>query len=350
MNDTNTEIVAKKSFGFGRKIFLILILLIIFIMIGAGIFFLKNVYRINNNQDEQIKSLLVRINRLENQQLAPMQKKAELNNDIMAITECLNLLRAANFILLTNGDYRNALQLLSNARSISVQYPSFFALTNALNKDILLLERVANSNSEDQILLLEKLQQQIISSPQANFISGTESNTSETAKETKSIQIHQAVNLKSANWFAVLQTVEHSIADALQNLVIISEHQQPVNMLLSKEEFSNLSLLIELKFMQAEFALMHKQVNLYKTCLSNIENLLNVYYRQNVLMKTNVLKQLHEMENLLKENQEININSSITAANNILKNILNTSNQQTKEQIIPAKSEVSQDSAMEYRT
>lgn len=352
------QIIEKQPAKFIKFAVLFLLTLIIVLAIIGGFVFLKKQQKQDYYSNEQIKSLLVRINKLENKTEELQQKTSVpnvyndiVNNKLLVLVKCNYLIHAANFVLLTDNNVVKALQLLSQAKILIADNTEFAVLNSVLGRDIAMLQAAAKINTEDQILQLKKIKQEILSLPQIDLLLATKSITTSYSKET----VTKSPEFTLTNWKAILKYLASVSSSALQNLFVISDHKQPVNMLLSNEEFNNLHLLLELKFSQAELALMRQQITIYESCILEIENLLNVYYRQDVLNKSGVLKTLDTVKNFNSINDAVNINASIAAVNTALNMILSNNylsipRQQPQTQNVPAKNVVKTNSVLEFRT
>lgn len=331
MNDANKEknvlqenklSAVKTHHGLLKKVIFILLLLIIVFAVVWGMILIKSVKKSNYYNSEQIKSLLVRINYLENKAnetgvTAPNIAVNSSNYNIMTLVECMHLIQAANFILLTDGDSQKALQLLITAKSLVSRNQIWFELNNTLAKDIAALQNSAKVNTADRVLELENINKMLSVLPQIN-LANTYKTPVVSVQQKKELP-SKASKVEPSNWHEIFMQIGTSSAQALKNLVIIRDNSQPISRLLSNEELNNVRIIMQVKIMQAEWALIHKQPTLYEYCLHDIESMLNKYYSQEVLMKTNILQLLHKVQNYDVLNKVVDISASISAANTALK-------------------------------
>lgn len=190
------------------------------------------------------------------------------------LAEAQYLLRLANQRVLMEQRPEGALTLLRSADKVlaALDDVSLYALRQALAQDIAKLEAVPKLDVEGTYLRLAALINQTADLPTLSL---------EQQRQLPDM-------LKEITPAAVDETLQQDIQSAfsraissLESLVVIQQHDRPVEPLLSPEQGHYLRQNLQLMLEQAQLALLRQQQEIYKTSLTRSSELLARYFDPN---------------------------------------------------------------------
>lgn len=191
-----------------------------------------------------------------------------------------HLIRMADLSLNTSNDIKTALTFLLAAKKYAGD-------TNyALNKDIASLQAAAVIDTEELVLKIDAISQQV------NTLVATPLKTTFNTPDA-------AINNNAATQFKyphLLNQFFASVIQSLKNIVII--RHQSVEPMLQPEQAVFLRFNIQAKLLQAELAVMQRQNKLYQTSLAQVINLITKFFICNNTTATNILSTLQELQQI----------------------------------------------------
>lgn len=247
-------------------------------------------------QQQQIMNLQAGL-----QNLAQPQEKR-----LRALNEAQYLAQLANINLTFQGNMGVATELLKLAEQqiASANDPTLMAVRQALTGDITSLQSAPKVDIAGIIIKLDSLSQQLPNLPIVPTIHPSPRQPS-TMTENKIVPA----------WQRGLEAMGH----ALTNVVVVRRLDQPVQPLLPPEKQTYLVMNMQLKLSQAQWAVIHQQVNVYQQNLQQVIHWIKQYFQQNAEITQNVLAQLTEL-------QQTNIKSNgpaLTRSLNAIQTALN---------------------------
>lgn len=277
-----------KSNKYQTTLFVFIILVIVILPIGGYLGYQDLMERIEGNQgnvekvlmqEKQTQGVLGNIqDSIENLQL-DYRRESKLNNSkgfSLVIIE--HLVRMADLTLNTSGDVKLAISFLSAARE-HVQSMGLSVVDHALNKDIEQLKSVQAYNLSDLVVKIESLNKKLSFLPLLveNF-SGQKDIAPQEEKRIDKI------------WKKVLNSGMESLKG------VVSIRRQNTEPLLVPEQERILRLNMQSKLLQAEFAVMQRQNELYQTCLKGVLVLVKRYFVANSDAAKEILSMLKELQ------------------------------------------------------
>ncbi|MDR1057878.1 MAG: uroporphyrinogen-III C-methyltransferase [Coxiellaceae bacterium] len=229
---------------------------------------------------DELKQLKIKCDQLQNnlqnlQNVVQRTNIAKTDNWRSIVIE--HLVHMADLTLNTTRDTTLALSFLLMAKQYAIT-PELSAINHSLNKDIANLQTVPVVDVVYLILKIEALSQKIDSLPIVvqRFIPAIKPNEEEVSSTVMTL------------W----QSFFTSTIKALKDIVVI--RRQVVEPLLSPEQETILRLNIQTKLLQAELAVIHRQNELYRTCLEEAVNLFARYF----IADSNILPTLRELQQI----------------------------------------------------
>lgn len=191
-----------------------------------------------------------------------------------------HLIRMADLTLNTTGDVKTALAFLVTAKKYTDDLGNS-TITRILNKDIVKLQAIPIVATEELILKINMVSQQITTLPIAP--PPTTVATPLTIVETQ-------------QYSGLLNNFLKNTIKALKDIVII--HRQTIEPIPPPEQMAILRFNIQNKLSQAELAVMQKQNKLYQMCLTQIVDLITKYFSSSNAAVTNILQTLQELRQI----------------------------------------------------
>ena len=191
--------------------------------------------------------------------------KSDKNLQLMLITY---LSKMAGLTLHTTGDSKTALSFLTLAKQYANEWQET-AILHALQQDIASLQAVSVVDTEALILKITKVRQQI--------------------NNLTIIPTHAEIKpaKQPPRFFS-------NVLQALKDLVIVRKRQ--VEPILPSDQLATLRLILQAKLLQAEFAIIQKQEQLYQDCLVQTIDLINRYFVLNSSVTNTILQTLQELQ------------------------------------------------------
>jgi len=215
-----------------------------------------------------------------------------------------HLVRMADLTLNTTRDVKTALTFLLAAKKYTNETEEL-VINHALNKDIASLQAIAVVDSEELVLKIDMVSQQVDTLPMMPSQAVIESITP-TATGSQPAKL--------------LNRLFASLVKALKDIVII--RHQTTEPILPPQQVTILRLNIQAKLLQAELAVMQRQNKLYQACLTQIVDLITKYFACNNIATTNVLHALQEL-------QQANLQPDLPALTESMMAIQNTTTQKS---------------------
>lgn len=266
-----------------------IISIILFIIIAAilvvGFFFVKQTQkqlRANNGRLDQIEKNIASItSQIEEQGKANQKTQMDLYRWIKSgthqetqqlLSQLTFLLQLANLHLTINHDPVNCQLLLSQAyaRIETNQEPLLSPLKSALSQDIARLKSAPNVNVASLIGRLDGLNQQI----QSISINKKKYNDLTQSGSVSQNNTHNPSNQNLLPWYKQWR----NILNAFKEVVIIRRTESLVTPLLSPEQQLFLKENIQTKLLQAQWAVLHQEPELYQQSLNMVKQWFQNYF------------------------------------------------------------------------
>lgn len=222
---------------------------------------------------------------------------ASTDPDLIAIAK---LVKMADFILLANDDVKGAIDLLTTAR----QYAGtkYVAINYALTKDIATLQAATKVDLVNLLARLDVINQQIFDLPLLP------------QQKSLTAALPPAPTTMALPLWRKLGT---SILTTLKELVIVRHHV--VEPLPLPEQMLTVRLNIQAKILQAEWAAIHKNNQLYQSCLVQISDWIARYFALNGTNANTVLNTLKELQKINVQTQIPGLQASLPAIQDVTK-------------------------------
>lgn len=179
-----------------------------------------------------------------------MQQQLLRKNTNWKLAEIIHFVKMADTTLNTEGDIKTAINLLTNAKQLAIDV-ELSALNNAITNDLITLQNSHSIDTADILSRLTHLNQKITN---CNPLPKTE----ETAISPE-IKPSTQSNLQ---WWQKIYT---NLRETIRSSFILK--RRDIEPLPTPEQLVTLRLNIQTKLLQAEWAVIHKQPNLYKDSL-----------------------------------------------------------------------------------
>lgn len=219
-----------------------------------------------------------------NAQLSELIKRAPGDNRSWKMAEIAYLIRMANLELKVQHNVPDALVLLRQAESRlnTMQDPSLDNLHAALLKDISALQIIPLFDLDTLTTQLSNLRDQVSS---LSILVAPKPNTS--ILENTPHESHK-------KWW---QRAWDNVKASTQQLVIVRHQQEKIPALMAPEEQMYLQENLKLLLMQAQWASINHNADIYQKCLKQAQSWVEQYYVQNSASTQVFLKQLHNLIN-----------------------------------------------------
>ena len=197
------------------------------------------------------------------------------------------IVQVANINLTINKDIPSSLNLLQTADKhlAKLNDPTFIPIRQALANDINTLQATPQVDIAGTISKIAALSEQIANLPI------TPSMPPKKASKTPPAKIPQSL------WQQFWQVT----GQKLKNIIVIRHLDHPMEPLPTLEQQVYLKQNIKFMLEQAEWAVLHRQSQIYNSALKRADQMLNVYLAHN-------LSELNNVEQTLQNLQKININ------------------------------------------
>lgn len=243
--------------------------------------YLKNgISQIKLDSDEQQKNLSTVQTQL--------QKLQTQNNAIqkeLVLSEAAHLIRLANWQLTLANNLPIAVKLLQTAdkQLAELSDQSLISTRQMLNSQISTLESISKVDTAGLIMRLNTLNQQInlLPLPVNNVV--PQSNASEIKNDTTLPLWRKALN---------------TALDALRSAVVIRKHEQASKLLPSDNELILLRENIQFQLMQAQWAVLNQQVEIYQTSIKQTMQWISQYFQGDASITQQVLTNLAELSKI----------------------------------------------------
>ncbi len=200
------------------------------------------------------------------------------------------LAQLAQLNLKYQGDVAGALSLLKMAdqRLNTLSLPPILEVRQVLAKNISALEAVPAIDLAGVITKLNALSEQVMQLPLVPGLPRTQPTLKQPKRETK-------LDTYLTDWKDALSTSWH----ALERVVIIRHHGQPLEPLLAPEEYLYLKENIQLQLQQAQWAALHQSQAIYVASLQHAASWVNHYFTDNGLLSRAVQQSLAELQKVV---------------------------------------------------
>ncbi|MBU0744711.1 MAG: uroporphyrinogen-III C-methyltransferase [Gammaproteobacteria bacterium] len=218
------------------------------------------------------------------QQIVLLELQSEIQNSNSAKTKSWkptiieHLLQMADLTLNTTGDVKLAISYLQTAKQYA-NTQELSAIKHSLNKDIASLQGVPAVNDSELVLKIDAVSQKINALPIVS--------QQFTVLQKKSDEEETPVTTLWQRFFS-------STTKALKDILVIRHHN--IEPLVSPEQETILRLSVQTKLLQAEWAVMHRQNNLYHSCLEETMSLIAKYFAASDVANTDIFVVLKELQ------------------------------------------------------
>jgi len=310
MNDSaiqNESVVTDKEPKAHCKKWLWFVLLFVIILaIGLGVIyyqFTQQIHQIINNTNN-LQTQLQTVKQQQDDSKAVMSKLQQLASkyqDAWLLREVESLIQMADVTLRFQHDVSKTVALLKTADThlSKITDSKLLNVRKLLADDIVALQAVPKVDSTGMYLRLKALDVQSEKLPLMTM--PKLKNDSEQQKVTMTTQ-HSA-------WMKSLLTSWH----AIQKVLVIRYHQEPVDPLLSFKQQNFLMLNLHLLFAQAEWALLQRQDKIYQVSLQQIQKKITQYFLQSSDVTQGMLRELAELQKIKINPQLPDISDSLDA-------------------------------------
>lgn len=261
----------------------------------------------NSNHNLELKLQQQQLSIQEIQQNNAKIKALAQKTNLIPLMETYNLVRTANLVLLTEGDVVTARELLINAIKTIETIPSFASIKQKLTEDLAKLNTSSFANKNELIIKIDNLMKAIETLPQVptDFKNNTTNSTTASSVNNKITTENPSL------WHRFITNLKKS----MQGIVVIQHSKQSMPTLLPDEELSNLKQNLQFKLINAEWAIIHKQPDLYKSSILAVKTWLNKYYSEIVLKNNNILESMNELEKTNLDSTTFNITATVDTIN-----------------------------------
>lgn len=219
---------------------------------------------------------------------------AEKNLDT-ELTEITLLVKMANITLTTSGDVATTLEFLQAAKK-QISSAKYLAISYAISKDIATLQATPTVDVVNVIARLDAINQQILNLPiipQMQPVTTILSNPPQT--------------ISAPIW----QRFSTAVLNTLKELVIIRHNTvQPLPL---PEQMLTVRLNIQAKILQAEWAALHKNKQMYQACLAQASDWIQHYFALDVQLTKTVINTINDLQKVEVQPQLPTLNASMQA-------------------------------------
>jgi uroporphyrin-3 C-methyltransferase len=246
-------------------------------------------------------------NKTQSLQIA-LQKVQEQKPSDWVLPEIDYLIRVANINLHINRDIPVALNLLQTAdkRLAILNNPAFIPIRQTLTNDIRTLQAAPKIDTAGTISQIAALSQQI-----ENISITPKMLTKQKEKTSPKIKIKTQQSLWQRFWQVTGQK--------LKDIIIIRHLEQPIEPLPTLEQQVYLKQNIEFMLEQAEWAVLHRDSQIYNSALKRAEQMIHVYLAHNLSELNNVSQTLQKLQKININPPMPDISQSIQAINELIK-------------------------------
>ena len=264
-----------------------------------------------NDQENKLDALNETLQRL-------AQFVGPVENGLLVQAEYL--VQLAQFSLTYQRDVLGALALLKLAdqRLASLSLSPILEVRQILAKNILALQSISVIDLAGIMTKLNVLSDQVAQLPLVPSLPRSEMIVKQPNKPTK-------LDTYLSDWKSVLSTSWH----ALERVIVIRHHGQPIEPLLAPEEYLYLKQNIELQLEIAQWAAIHQQQPIYIESLRKAAGWVNRYFTDNGLLSRAVQHDIAELQKYVIAPSVPDLTASINAITQAQKRIFEmTANKQ----------------------
>lgn len=292
-------------------------LIAILIILAAGLFgwgyFTKNLpLNLGVTKDEEIAKAA--INKLQSsisepntqsnnlQQTTPpktLDNSEKLYDSNLA--EIASLIRKANLILTTTGDIKTTLDLLLTAKQLASN-TKFIELNYAISKDIATLQATSTPDVFTIISKLDILNQQIATLPSI---------------PPQQKPIAEVISAQPKIAAPLWQRFINAVLTNLKEIVIIK--RQTIEPLPLPEQINIIRLNIQTKILQAEWAVIHNNNQLYQAALNQVSVWLTQYFSLNTQNTSMLLAVIKDLQKIDLQPEKLSLTNSLQAIEGLAK-------------------------------
>lgn len=252
--------------------------------------------------DAQVQSESAKLSTLNETLQNLSQMMGPLEHGLLIQAEYLAQLAQLN--LKYQGDVAGALSLLQMAdqRLAKISLSPILEVRQVLAKNIAALEAVPAVDLSGVITQLNALSDQVEKLPLVPELPRVQATLKQPKKNTK-------LDTYLTDWKDALSTSWH----ALERVVIIRHHGQPMEPLLAPEEYLYLKQNIQLQLQQAQWAALHQQQAIYVSALQRAASWVNHYFTDNGLISRAVQHSLGDLQKVTIQPVVPDITASLNA-------------------------------------
>jgi uroporphyrin-III C-methyltransferase len=253
---------------------------------------------------QQLNQQQLQLTKLQNTVTNVLDSKVGMRRQQL-LSQVAYLIHLANLHLVIGHDATTARKILMVAQQrLAVwQIPNLLPLKQALSQDI---ARIAALPTVDKTKLVSELDQINNQIQQLNIVPANRLNLS-----TNQTPDNEKVKSNNQPWYQKVG----SYFSNLKSLITIRHHQQKIVPLITPSQEAFLKLNIQSKMLQAQWAILHRNNNLYQASLKKIQDWLSTYFPDSKevqpiiqqlanLQKTNIAPKLPDIhQSLLAINQ-----------------------------------------------
>ncbi len=282
----------KKMLRFLKAVNVLLVILLILFVTGTIAKFILIHNRNHMAQKQEVPTnskVSMQIQELEEEnkqlaaQLAEQQNsiQAMRQNNALSLAEAYQLVRTANTLLLTEGNSKIVEELLSQAINNISGISAYDSIKRQLSRNLMDLQKNSFSATDEIIVKLDTLMETVENLPQIpnQFQDFNKNKPAESQKDEQS-NTGLIANIKNV----------------LQKAVIIQPKTLGSPQLLPEQLLVNLKQNIQFKLLNAEWAVMHRQQDLYRSCIKEVKTWMEHYFAESVLQSNNISQTLAELE------------------------------------------------------
>ncbi len=239
------------------------------------------------SMQEQLQIQTNKINVTEEMLQRLSQMVGPVENGVLLQAEYLTQL--AQLALTYQGDISGALSLLKMAdqRLSTLSIPAMVQVREVLAKAITALQAIPAIDLSGVLAKLDALSEQVTQLPLVPELPHVQPVLKQPAKFTK-------LDTYLTDWKDALNTSWH----ALERVIIIRHHGQPIEPLLAPDEYLYLKQNIQLQLQQAQWAALHQQQAIYVLSLQRAASWVNHYFTDNGLLSRAVQQNLVELQKI----------------------------------------------------
>ncbi len=231
--------------------------------------------------------------------LTDLQKSTHANKDIFLAAEAQYLVKLANNQLQFENNLSVAIKLLQSASQeiTKISDPRIFSVREALTADLVALQAVPDLDVTGIYLRLSALNDQIDKLTMMVTFMKAEPQVAQTTQQNLS-------------WW---RRSLNSMSDALQRIVIVRKNQPNIPPFLTPEQQGFLYQNLHAEFEKSEWALLHRQPDIYQNSLKQAMNWITLYTVQDSPITKQLLADLQQLQKIDVRAAKLNVDRSLQA-------------------------------------